>query len=51
MDIGNGAAFVYRDNKRGLMIPMPLVGHWMKQGWGWYSKNSKLDKIPRLPGM
>jgi sulfide:quinone oxidoreductase len=51
MDIGNGAAFVYRDNKRGLMIPMPLVGHWMKQGWGWYCKNSKLDKIPRLPGM
>jgi len=51
MDIGNGAAFVYRDNKRGLMIPMPVIGHWMKQGWGWYCKNSKLDKIPRLPGM
>ena len=51
MDIGNGAAFVYRDNKRGLMIPMPIVGHWMKKGWGWYCRNSKLDKIPRIPGM
>ncbi|SFV90329.1 FAD-dependent pyridine nucleotide-disulphide oxidoreductase [hydrothermal vent metagenome] len=51
MDIGNGAAFVYRDNKGGKMIPMPVVGHWMKKGWGWYCRNSKLGKIPRLPGM
>jgi len=51
MDSGDGAAFVYRNNKRGLMIPMPIVGHWMKKGWGWYYKNSKLNKIPRIPGM
>jgi sulfide:quinone oxidoreductase len=51
MDTGNGAAFVYRDNKGGKMIPMPIVGHWMKKGWGWYCKNSKLGKIPRIPGM
>ena len=51
MDTGNGAAFVHRDNKGGKMIPMPLVGHWMKKGWGWYCRNSKLGKIPRLPGM
>ncbi|BAF71033.1 NAD(P)/FAD-dependent oxidoreductase [Sulfurovum sp. NBC37-1] len=51
MDTGNGAAFVYRDNKGGKMIPMPIVGHWMKKGWGWYCRNSKLGKIPRLPGM
>ena len=51
MDIGNGAAFVYRDNKRAKMIPMPVVGHWMKKGWGWYCRNSKLGKIPRIPGM
>jgi len=51
MDIGNGAAFVYRDNKRAKMIPMPIVGHWMKKGWGWYCRNSKLGKIPRIPGM
>ena len=51
MDTGNGAAFVYRDNKGGKMIPLPVVGHWMKKGWGWYCRNSKLGKIPRIPGI
>ena len=51
MDTGNGAAFVYRDDKGGKMIPMPIVGHWMKKGWGWYCKNSKLGKIPRILGL
>jgi sulfide:quinone oxidoreductase len=51
MDTGDGAAFVYRDDKGGKMIPMPIIGHWMKKGWGWYCRNSKLGKIPRLPGM
>ncbi|PTB88097.1 sulfide:quinone reductase [cyanobacterium G8-9] len=51
MDTGNGAAFVYRDDKGGKMIPMPIIGHWMKKGWGWYCRNSKLGKIPRIPGM
>ena len=51
MDSGDGAAFVYRDNKGGKMIPMPIIGHWLKKGWGWYFKNSKLNKIPRIPGM
>lgn len=51
MDSGDGAAFVYRSDKRGMMIPMPVVGHWMKKGWGWYYENSKLNKIPRIPGM
>ncbi len=51
MDTGNGAAFVYRDDKKGKMIPLPIVGHWMKKGWGWYCRNSKLGKIPRIPGM
>lgn len=49
MDSGDGAAFVYRDEKRGMMIPLPLVGHWIKRGWGWYCRNSKLGRIPRLP--
>ena len=51
MDSGNGAAFVYRNDRRGVMIPMPLVGHWLKKIWGWYFKNSKLAKIPRIPGL
>jgi sulfide:quinone oxidoreductase len=51
MDSGDGAAFVYRSDKGGKMIPMPVVGHWMKRGWGWYCRNSKLGRIPRIPGM
>ena len=51
MDSGDGAAFVYRDNKKSKIIPLPKVGHWMKKGWGWYYKNSKLNKIPRIPGV
>jgi sulfide:quinone oxidoreductase len=51
MDTGNGAAFVYRSDKGGKMIPLPVIGHWMKKGWGWYCRNSKLGKIPRIPGM
>ncbi len=51
MDGGNGASFVFRDDKGGKMIPLPVVGHWLKKGWGWYCRNSKLGKIPRIPGM
>ena len=51
MDTGDGAAFVHRSNKGGMMIPLPVVGHWMKKGWGWYCKNSKLGRIPRIYGM
>ena len=51
MDTGDGAAFVYRDEKRAFMLPMPVIGHWLKKGWGLYCRNSKLGKIPRIPGM
>ena len=51
MDTGDGASFVYRDDKKAFMIPMPIVGHWLKKGWGVYCRYSKLGKIPRIPGM
>jgi sulfide:quinone oxidoreductase len=51
MDMGNGAGLVYRDEKRALLIPMPVVGHWLKKGWGFYYKATKLGKFPRIPGM
>lgn len=51
MDSGDGAAFVYRDEKRAFMFPMPFIGHWLKKAWGFYCRNSKLGKIPRIPGM
>jgi sulfide:quinone oxidoreductase len=51
MDMGNGAGFVYRDKKRALFIPLPIVGHWVKKGWGLYYRLRKLGKVPRIPGM
>jgi sulfide:quinone oxidoreductase len=51
MDMGNGAAWVYRDDERARMIPLPVVGHWMKKGWGAYYRLSKQRLVPRLPGM
>lgn len=47
MDMGNGAAFVYRDDKKEIMIPMPIVGHWLKQAWGLYAIWSKTGKLSR----
>ncbi len=51
MDMGNGAAYVHRDEHREQMIPLPVVGHWMKKGWGSYFVASKRRRFPRLPGM
>ncbi|MGC8942374.1 MAG: NAD(P)/FAD-dependent oxidoreductase [Sulfurihydrogenibium sp.] len=51
MDMGNGGGLAYRDDKKAMLIPLPILGHWMKKGWGIYYKLSKLGKIPRLPGM
>jgi sulfide:quinone oxidoreductase len=51
MDMGNGAAYVHRDATKEQMIPLPVVGHWMKQAWGSYFKASKRKQVPRLPGM
>ena len=45
-----GGIFFMRTHKRALMIPLPKVGHWLKKLWAWYYKNSKLRKIPRIPG-
>lgn len=51
MDTGNGAAFVYRSDTSAHMVPLPIIGHWIKKGWGWYARNSKLGRIPRVPGL
>jgi sulfide:quinone oxidoreductase len=51
MDSGDGAAFVFRDDRRAMMVPLPIVGHWIKRAWGLYFRWSKLGKIFRLPGM
>lgn len=51
LDTGNGAAYIHRDSRKERMIPLPVVGHWMKLAWGAYYKASKLKQVPRLPGM
>ncbi len=51
LDTGNGAAYVHRDAQRERMVPLPVVGHWMKKGWGAYYKASKRRQVPRIPGM
>lgn len=51
MDMGNGAAWVARDEKGATLIPMPVVGHWMKKGWGNYYRLSRQRIVPRIPGL
>jgi sulfide:quinone oxidoreductase len=51
MDMGNGAAFVYRDDRTARFVPLPVVGHWLKKSWGLYYRLRKLGKVPRLPGL
>jgi sulfide:quinone oxidoreductase len=51
MDSGDGANFVYRDAKREFIIPLPIIGHWLKKAWGIYYNLSKRKKIFRLPGL
>lgn len=50
VDMGDSASLVYRDSKRDFILPMPVVGHWLKKGWGRYYRLSRLGKIPRIPG-
>lgn len=51
MDTGGGAALVKRDERRGLLLWLPLLGHWLKKLWASYYRLSKLRRVPRLPGM
>lgn len=50
MDTGDGAAFVFRNTKTSFIIPMPFVGHWMKRGWGTYSKITKVGILRHFSG-
>jgi sulfide:quinone oxidoreductase len=51
LDVGSGAALIYRGNRRAIAIPLPVVGHWMKRGWGAYARQTKLGRMRRLPGL
>ncbi len=45
MDTGNGAAWVYRDGNKNRVIPLPIIGHWMKIAWGMYYKFTKMGRL------
>jgi len=51
MDTGNGAAFVFRNTKKSFILPMPIVGHWMKRCWGTYAKISKVGILRHFSGI
>lgn len=51
MDSGDGAAFINRTHDSERFVSLPIIGHWLKKGWGFYFKHSKLKHIPRIPGM
>lgn len=51
MDVGDGAAFVYRGRTRNYVMPLPVIGHGMKQGWGACARLTKLARFPQLPGL
>jgi sulfide:quinone oxidoreductase len=41
MDTGNGAAIVYRKGNSDFVLPLPVVGHWLKIAWGMFYKWTK----------
>ncbi|NPB06865.1 MAG: FAD-dependent oxidoreductase [Aquificae bacterium] len=49
MDMGRrGAGLAYRDDRRALFIPLPVVGHWIKRLWLPYYKAVKTGRLPRI---
>ncbi len=50
MDTGDGAAFVFRNSNKSFIIPMPVIGHWMKKGWGTYAKITKVGILRHFSG-
>ncbi len=51
MDSGDEAAFIKLTKNSETIIPLPIIVHWIKKAWGFYYKNSKLGRMPRIPGM
>ena len=45
MDTGYGAAFVFCNRSKAFIIPMPVVGHWLKNGWGVYARITKAENL------
>ncbi|MFA5329830.1 MAG: FAD-dependent oxidoreductase [Prolixibacteraceae bacterium] len=50
MDTGDGAAFIFRNTNKSFIIPLPFLGHYMKRGWGTYSKITKIGILRHFSG-
>lgn len=48
MDLGNEAAFIFRDEKRSI-APIGTWAHWAKVAWEKYYKLNKKGKLPNAP--
>ncbi|WP_457623936.1 NAD(P)/FAD-dependent oxidoreductase [Persephonella sp.] len=48
MDTGNGGALAYRSDSKAMLLPLPVIGHWMKKAWGVYFRLTKLGKFPKI---
>jgi len=48
MDTGNGGALAYRSDSKAMLLPLPVIGHWMKKAWGTYFRLTKLGKFPKI---
>ena len=46
MDTGSGAAVVYRNAQREVVVPLPILGHWAKRAWALYGACRKLASSP-----
>jgi len=50
MDMGTkGAGLVYRNDKKAIFLPIPIIGHYFKRLWGMQFKLVKMKKLPKLP--
>ncbi len=47
MDTGGGAVLVHRNQRHAWVIPLPVIGHWMKIAWGWLYKLTHRRWLPR----
>lgn len=51
LDGGNGAGFVYKNDARTIILPLPIIGHWLKKRFLVYWKNTRMGKTPRIMNM
>lgn len=51
MDGGNGAGFVYKNDARTIILPLPIIGHWLKKRFLAYWKSTRMGEKRRIMDM